>query len=129
MRENAAAFADHVLDDCAFGAHGPNLHLSGALCDAWDRCAAQLGKDDSSRGWRERIRERSAAEAAAHGRASGGTMAARRAIGKREAVLPTHYLYDDGALALGVNRDYFERVRGMELHDHDDAECVAIEPD
>ena len=77
--------------DCAYQSEA-NLHLSGELCDAWERCApAILGAASEGEAWpstwRDRIRQ------------SGATpMAVRRVTGKREDTLPTHYCNDEQGL-------------------------------
>ena len=93
--DEAITFAEQIGDECAFG-QAANLHLSGALCDTWDACALAAGRT-----WRDRNRW-----------AALSAMAARRAIAKREAVLPDHYTYE--ALRLAVNRDHYE-AQGMDL--------------
>ena len=104
---SAATLVEQVAEDCAFG-HAANLRLSAALCDAWDGCAAEVHhaqrRDDDPSPWltwRERIE-----------RASVSMMAARRAIRRREEVLPSHYTFE--ALAMALNRDYYER-QGVEI--------------
>ena len=154
QRAHAKALIEQISNECAFGSVA-NLGLSGALCDAWERLCAprllrQLGLNDTAAeeiaadvpsAWRERIRHASAARAAAggdadaprrreRGRGSGGEMAARRAIRRREEVQPEHHTYEayrpqaaSGAverepvmntLSLQLNRDFYE-AQGVEL--------------
>ena len=88
--DGARHFYDQVQADCAYQSDA-NLHLSGELCDAWERCApAILGAGEPSPStWRERILQ------------SGATpMAARRVTGKREDTLPAHYCNDKEGLVV-----------------------------
>ena len=124
----ADAFVEQILHDCAStGKSGTDLHLSGALCDAFDTECAPLIRQSaadasaasstpatSGVSWRDLAREQGAARAAASGGTSTGEMAARRAIAKREAVRPEHYTYE--ALSLQMNRDYYE-LRGLTILD------------
>ena len=117
QRGFATAFVEQVMNDCASTpSRGTDLRFSGSLCDAFaERCAphildaAGVTAPLPRRGWRDLVREHSAAKASTTGIKSAGGMVARRTIAKREAVLPAHYTYDTHeALALPLNRDYYE---------------------
>ena len=121
QRPHVRALVEQVVRDCALSERtSPNLRMSGALCDAWDRCGPQLlarfatepAKQPPLPSWRQIVMRESAARATAMGRRNSGKMAARRAIRKREEVLPLHYIYE--ALNLSLNRNHFE-AHGMEI--------------
>ena len=91
-----------VQADCAYQSDA-NLHMSGELCDAWERCAPAILGTASEGGeawpstWRDRISQ------------SGATpMAVRRLTGKREDTMPAHYCNDEQGLVVdstGEERD------------------------
>ena len=84
----ARRFYEQVQADCASQSHA-SLHLSGELCDAWERCkSAIIGSESDGEAaelpsWRERIR-----------RVATSPMAAQRLVSEREAILPEHACND-----------------------------------
>ena len=121
QRAHARVFAEQILDDCAFARPGKSLYLSGALCDAWEGCAATLlrrlsvGAPDLL-AWRDRARQAGAAKAAAAGIGSAGVATARRMIRKREDVQAHHYTYE--ALSLPLNAAFYQ-AQGFTIAPHD----------
>ena len=88
-KEGARLFYEQVQADCAYQSEA-NLHLSGELCDAWERCApaildegGEASEEMMPSTWRQRIHR------------SGATpMAVRRLTRKREDTLAGHYCND-----------------------------------